>query len=202
MKIFCIGRNYAAHAQELGNAVPERPVVFMKPPTALLKDGKPFYLPEFSNQMQYETEVVVRIDRNGKHIEPQFSKKYYSKVSIGIDFTARDLQTELKGKGHPWELAKAFDHSAVIGNFEELNGRDVQDLHFQLLKNGELVQTGHTADMRFKVDFIISFLSKYISLQQGDLIYTGTPVGVSEVAVGDRLEGWLGDRRLMQCEVK
>jgi acylpyruvate hydrolase len=202
MKIICIGRNYGKHAKELGNEVPEQPVIFCKPDTALLKNNEPFYIPNFSNEVHHELELVIKIDKIGKSIAPEFAKKYYSQITLGIDFTARDLQSELKSKGLPWELSKAFDNSAVVGNFIDLNQSDVQDLHFTLYKNNEVAQKGHSADMLFKVDEIISFVSKYFTLKTGDLIFTGTPEGVSKVSIGDTLKAELNGQELLNFEIK
>lgn len=202
MKILCIGRNYGLHAKELGNEIPDKPVIFSKPDTALLKNNEDFYIPNFSNDVHYETELVVRIEKMGKSIEPQFAHKYYSHISLGIDFTARDIQNELKSKGLPWELAKAFDHSAVIGEFVPLENQNIQDLHFELLKNNQVVQSGHTADMLFKVNDIIAFISKYFTLKTGDLIFTGTPSGVGKVEIGDQLVGHLEGKELFKFNIK
>jgi acylpyruvate hydrolase len=202
MKIICIGRNYGLHAKELGNAIPDKPVIFCKPDTALLKNNEDFYIPPFSNDVHYETELVVKIDKIGKSIAPQFAHKYYSQITLGIDFTARDIQSDLKAKGLPWELAKAFDNSAVIGNFIPLGDRNIQDLHFTLHKNSEQVQNGHTADMLFKVDEIISFVSNYFTLKTGDIIFTGTPEGVGKVSIGDQLIAQLDGEELLNFAVK
>jgi acylpyruvate hydrolase len=202
MKIICVGRNYGLHAKELGNEIPEKPVIFSKPDTALLKNNEPFYHPDFSQDIHHELELVVKIDKVGKSILPQFASKYYSQVTVGIDFTARDLQNELKTKGLPWELAKAFDNSAVIGEFVTLGELDIQNLDIQLLKNEELVQTGNTKDMLFNVDTIIAFVSKYFTLKTGDLIFTGTPAGVSKVNIGDQLQGFLNHQKLFDFEIK
>ena len=204
MKIFCVGRNYADHAKELNNAVPERPVIFMKPPSALLKNQRAFYYPDISENVHFECELVIRIEKNGKHIQQKFARKYYQRYTLGLDLTARDLQTDLKSKGLPWELAKGFDGSAVLGHqwltLEEDD--DIQQLSFDLKKNSETVQLGNTGTMLFKVDELISFISQYFTLQQGDLIYTGTPAGVGPLAVGDILEGHSQGRKLLHCEVK
>jgi acylpyruvate hydrolase len=201
MKIFCVGRNYSEHAKELGNAVPENPVIFSKPDTALLKNGEDFYLPDFSNDVHYEAELVIKISKMGKKIQEKFASNYYSEIGFGIDFTARDLQTQLKQKGLPWELAKAFDGSAPIGEF--LNVKDLQNpIQFSLLKNGELAQNGNSNDMIFSFDKIVSFISQYFTLKVGDLIYTGTPAGVGQVKIGDKLEGFIGDKKMLHCEVK
>jgi 2-keto-4-pentenoate hydratase/2-oxohepta-3-ene-1,7-dioic acid hydratase in catechol pathway len=202
MKILCIGRNYGLHAKELGNEIPDKPVIFSKPDTALLRNNEAFYIPSFSNDVHYETELVVRIEKMGKSIEPQFAHKYYSHITLGVDFTARDVQNELKSKGLPWELAKAFDNSAVVGEFIPIENRPIQDLHFTLEKNGQVVQTGHTSDMLFKVDEIIAFVSKYFTLKTGDLIFTGTPAGVGKVDIGDQLVGKLESRELFNFEIK
>lgn len=204
MKIICIGRNYAEHAKELGNAVPDEPVVFMKPASALLVNGKPFYYPEFTQNLHYECEVVLKIAENGKAIQPKFASKYIKEVGLGIDFTARDLQDKLKSKGQPWELAKAFDGSAVVGDFiplEEARSAD-GNLRFQLHKNGQLVQDGNTADLIFSFEYLICYVSKYFKLNIGDLIFTGTPAGVGPVQIGDLLEGQMTGKQLLQCEIK
>lgn len=204
MKLFCIGRNYAAHAQELNNPLPDDPVIFMKPPTALLKGGKPFYYPDFSEEVHFECELVIRICRNGKHIQEKFARKYYDRYTLGIDFTARDLQRKLKEKGLPWETAKGFDSAAAIGSewVELQQNDDIQQVTFSLNKNGTTVQQGDASLMLYKVNYLISYLSRYFTLQQGDLIYTGTPAGVGPVAVGDVLEGYVGTTKLLHCEVK
>jgi acylpyruvate hydrolase len=202
MKIFCIGRNYLEHAKELNNAVPTKPVVFMKPPTALLLDGKPFYYPDFTKNCHYELEIVLKISKNGKAIQQEFAHRYYDKIALGIDFTARDVQDEMKAKSLPWELAKAFDNSAVLSDFVPLDNFDKNNIHFNLTKNGETVQNGTTADLIFSFDTLIAFISQYFTLQQGDLIYTGTPAGVGPVVVGDKLEGFLEGQPLLTCEIK
>ncbi len=202
MKIFCIGRNYAEHAKELNNAIPEAPVVFMKPPTAVLK-GHDFYLPGFSNDMHYECELVFRIGKNGKHIAPEFAWKYIDAVTTGIDFTARDLQSEQKKKGLPWEIAKAFDNSAVVGTWipaAEINISGA--LTFRLEKNGATVQRGIASDMLYSVPRIIHYISEYFTLQQGDLLFTGTPAGVGAVAIGDILSGYLEEKKLFETRIK
>jgi len=202
MKIICIGRNYRDHALELNNDVPTEPVIFLKPDSALLLNNKPFFIPEFSNDVHHEVELVVRINKLGRHIEPKFAHTYYDEIALGIDFTARDLQNNLKKKGLPWELAKAFDQSAMLGSFVPLGDRNIQDLHFELHKNGQVVQSGHTADMLFPVDQIIAFVSQYFTLKIGDLIYTGTPAGVGPVAIGDRLTGFLEGAEAFYCNIK
>ena len=202
MKIFCIGRNYAEHAKELNNAVPTKPLIFMKPPTALLLENKPLFYPDFTKNLHYELEVVLRICKNGKAIQPEFAHRYYDKIALGIDFTARDVQDDLKSKGQPWELAKAFDNSAVLSAFVELKGFDAANIKFFMTKNGETVQSGTTQDLIFSFDTVVSFISQYFTLQQGDLIYTGTPAGVGSVKVGDKLEGFLEGKSMFICEIK
>lgn len=190
MKIICIGRNYKAHAQELKNPVPEEPVIFLKPDTSLLTRNKPFYLPEFSNEIHYEAELVVKISRNGKHIEEKFAHKYYNDITLGIDFTARDVQNKLKSKGLPWELSKSFDNSAVCGRFISLDKiEDINNIDFELSCNDEVLQKGNTSQMIFSIDKIISYVSRFISIKQGDLIYTGTPEGVGKADAGMRYSG-------------
>jgi len=203
MKIICVGRNYAAHAKELNNAVEEEPVIFLKPDTALLNNNQDFYLPDFSNDIHYETEVVVKINKAGKHIDEKFAHRYYDSVSLGIDFTARDLQSMLKAKGLPWERAKAFDGSAVIGSFLPLADVGmISDLSFLMNLNGQKVQSANTSEMVFSVDKVIAFVSRFITLKTGDLIYTGTPQGVGKVNVGDNLVGFLGDKEMFNFNVK
>lgn len=203
MKIIAVGRNYIDHAKELNNPVPEKPVIFLKPDTAVLKDNKDFYYPEFSKDVHYEVELVLRVCNEGKHVSKKFAHKYYDSVGVGIDFTARDLQSELKSKGLPWELAKAFDHSAVVSSLipkEEF--KDLQDLSFSMEKNGTTVQKGNSKDMIFDFDTLIHFISQYITLRKGDLIYTGTPVGVGPVQIGDKLEGFLEGKSMFTCQIK
>lgn len=202
MKIICVGRNYADHAKELQNDIPQEPVIFLKPDTALLKDGKPFYLPDHLGEIHHELELVLRICKNGKHISEKFAPDYYDQIGLGIDFTARELQAQLKRKGLPWELAKAFDNSAVLGELRPKSAYQLGDLQLQLTVNGEIRQQGHTADMLFGFNKLISFISRYFSLRQGDLIYTGTPAGVGPVVIGDRLEGLLNGETLLTFEVK
>lgn len=203
MKIFCIGRNYVAHAKELGNEVPDEPVIFMKPKSALLQTHTPFYYPEFTNELHYECELVLRICKNGKYIQDRYASKYYDAVTVGIDFTARDIQNELKEKGLPWEKAKAWDNSAVIGKWVNLSDlKNKKDIHFKLLKNKELVQEGHSSNMIFNFDSIVANISNYFSVNIGDLIFTGTPAGVGECVVGDELEGFLEDAEMFNIEIK
>lgn len=204
MKIICIGQNYSDHIRELKNETPDEPVIFMKPDSALLRNNEPFFIPGFSNEMHYECELIIRINRLGKNIETHYASRYYDEVGLGIDFTARDLQRQLRDKGLPWEKSKAFDRSAAISS-EFIAKEDLpylKSIKFQLKKNGQLVQSGDSADMLFSLDEIISEVSKFFTLKIGDLIYTGTPAGVGPVAIGDRLEGFLEGRKLFDFEVK
>lgn len=202
MKIICIGRNYTEHIEELGNEKPDEPVIFMKPDSALLRNNDAFYLPDFSNDIHHEVEVVVRINRVGKSIEQKFAGKYYDEIGLGIDFTARDLQSKLKSKGLPWERAKGFNMSAPISPFISKEGIDLTNLDFQLDINGETVQKGNTSFMLFPIDEIIAYVSQYFTLKKGDLIYTGTPKGVGPVKMGDRLQGYLRGELMFDFEVK
>ncbi|RCH56546.1 2-hydroxyhepta-2,4-diene-1,7-dioate isomerase [Mucilaginibacter hurinus] len=198
MKIIAIGRNYAEHAKELNNPVPATPVIFMKPDTALLKDNRPFYHPDFSEDIHHEVELVLKISKEGKHISEKFAAKYYEEVALGIDFTARDVQQRHKEKGLPWELAKSFDNSAPVSTFvPKTTFADIYNLNFRLDINGETRQSGNTRDLLFSFESIITFVSRYITLKKGDLIFTGTPQGVGKINIGDRLEGYLeNDKRL------
>jgi 2-keto-4-pentenoate hydratase/2-oxohepta-3-ene-1,7-dioic acid hydratase in catechol pathway len=203
MKIFCIGRNYAEHAKELGNAVPEEPVIFMKPKSALLQAHTPFYYPEFTNELHFECELVLRISKNGKYIQEKFADKYYDAITTGIDFTARDIQKELKEKGLPWEKAKAWDNSAVVGKWIPITEiKDKSAINFSLKVNKELRQQGISSQMIHSFDQIISYISNYFSVNIGDLIFTGTPAGVAEVVVGDELECFIDDQNLLTLEIK
>lgn len=202
MKIICVGRNYVAHAKELGNETPTEPVIFLKPDSAILNAKEPFFIPDFSHDIHYEAELVVRIDRIGKHIEERFAHKYYNDITVGIDFTARDLQAKLKEKGLPWELAKGFDRSAVIGQWHDKSAFDLNNLNFYLDKNGNRVQHGNTSLMLFSVDKIISFVSRYFTLKIGDVIYTGTPAGVGKVEPGDILNGFLESQECFSVKVR
>lgn len=203
MKIICIGRNYSEHAKEMNSPLPTSPVIFMKPETALIPKNHPFHYPDFTKDLHFETELVVRINKNGKHIEEAFAHKYYNEIGIGIDFTARDLQAELKAKGLPWEKAKAWDHSApVSAEFIKVKDfQDIQNIPFSLRINGTLVQEGNSGDMIFTIDHLIAEISKYFMLKIGDLIFTGTPAGVAAVKIGDRLEAFIGDRSMLRFKI-
>ncbi|MFK7980411.1 MAG: fumarylacetoacetate hydrolase family protein [Saprospiraceae bacterium] len=203
MKIICIGRNYVDHAKELNNPVPTKPLVFMKPSSALLVNNKPLYYPEFTKNLHYEAEVVLRITRNGRHVQPEFAHKYYEEIAIGIDFTARDVQAQLKAKGHPWEIAKGFDGSAAISEFIPLSSlKNSEHIEFSLFQNEKRVQLGNTKDLIFSFNYLITYVSQYFKLQVGDYIYTGTPKGVGPVQVGDKLEAYIEDRKLLWCDIK
>lgn len=203
MKIIAIGRNYAEHAKELNNPVPSIPVIFMKPDTALLKDNKPFYHPDFSEDVHHEIEIVLKVCKEGKNINEKFAASYYDEVALGIDFTARDIQSRHKEKGLPWELAKAFDNSAPVSGFvPKSKFADMYDINFHLDINGQVRQQGSTKDLLFSFERIIAFVSGYITLKKGDLIFTGTPPGVSKVAIGDHLEGYLENEKLLDFYIK
>ena len=203
MKIICIGRNYAEHAKELNNAIPTEPVFFMKPDTALLKDSDPFYYPDFTKDLHHEIEIVIKINKVGKHIDEHFAHKYYDEIGLGIDFTARDLQAQCKAKGLPWEKAKAFDASAPIGKFvSKASLGNLDDISFELKINGESRQVGNTKDLLFSFDKVISYVSKFVTLKVGDLIYTGTPEGVGQVAIGDKIQGYIKGDLFLEFEVK
>ncbi|MBV1922964.1 MAG: fumarylacetoacetate hydrolase family protein [Flavobacteriaceae bacterium] len=203
MKIICVGRNYAAHIEELSNERPKDPVLFLKPDTAILLKKQPFFIPDFSDNVQHEVELIVKINKVGKHIQKKFAHKYYSEVGLGIDFTARDLQSQLKEKGLPWEKAKSFDGSAVISNFVQKNTlSNLEELNFRLEKNNTVVQSGNTALMLWKIDDLIEYISKYFTLKIGDVIFTGTPAGVSKVNSNDRLKGFIEDVEMFSIKIK
>jgi len=203
MKIICIGRNYHEHAKELNNPVPAKPVFFMKPDSALVIRNRPFFYPDFSNEIHHEIEVVIKINRLGRSIEPKYASRYYSEIGLGVDFTARDLQAECKKNGLPWEIAKGFDYSAPLSKFLPLESfPDVHNLNFHLDINGNRVQTGNTSEMIFSFEQIISYVSKFITLKTGDMIYTGTPAGVGPVKLGDRLTGYIEGIKLLDFPVK
>ena len=203
MKIICIGRNYSEHAKELGNETPKEPVFFLKPDTAISPKGHPFFIPDFSNNVQHEVELVVRINRLGKHIEERFAHKYYKQIGLGIDFTARDIQQEVKEKGLPWEKAKGFDGSAVISRkYVDKKDLKLDDLNFSLKKNETVVQSGNTQQMLFNIDQIIAYISQFYTLKIGDLIFTGTPAGVGQVNPGDVLEGFIEEQKMFEIKVR
>ena len=201
MKIICIGKNYVSHAKEMGSTVPKEPLFFLKPDSAILPKNHPFFIPDFSREIHHEIELIIKIKKLGKHIEKRFAPSYYSEIGLGIDFTARDLQNECKINGQPWEKAKAFDHSAVIGttfySIEKFN-----EIYFELKKNGNLVQQGNANNMVFDFDEIIQHVSKFMTLKIGDIIFTGTPEGVGPIKIGDKLEGFLNGKKIINLNVK
>jgi len=203
MKLICIGRNYTKHIEELKNDRPENPVVFLKPDTAILLKKQPFFIPDFSDDIHHEVEILVKINKVGKHIDKKFAHKYYNEIGIGIDFTARDIQAKLKAKGLPWEKAKAFDGAAVIGNWlPKSKFKDINNINFSLQKNEELVQQGNTSHMLWKIDELIEYVSKYFTLKIGDIIFTGTPAGVGKVVANDKLKGFIENEALFSITVK
>ena len=201
MKIICIGRNYADHAKEMGKEIPKQPLFFLKPDSSILPKRNPFYIPNFSNEIHFEVELIVKIKKLGKSIPIEFAKNYYSEIGLGIDFTARDLQKKCKDKGHPWEIAKAFDQSAVISE-EFLDLKVLDNINFRLEKNEKIVQQSNSKNMLFNVDQIINHVSKYMTLKIGDLIFTGTPAGVGPVKIGDHLDGFINDKKMFSVNVK
>ncbi len=203
MKIICIGQNYVDHIKELSNKKSGSPLIFMKPDSSLISKNQPFIIPSFSDNIHHEVELIVKINRLGKHIDEKFSHKYYEEIGLGIDFTARDLQTDLRSKGHPWEKSKAFDNSCLVGGFiKKSQFNDVNDIDFELKKNNKVVQEGNSKKMIWKIDYLISYVSKYFTLKIGDLIFTGTPSGVSNVASGDNLEGSIQGEKLFSLNIK
>jgi 2-keto-4-pentenoate hydratase/2-oxohepta-3-ene-1,7-dioic acid hydratase in catechol pathway len=203
MKIICVGRNYVEHVKELNNQPNETPVIFLKPDTASLQKKQPFFIPDIGSAIHHEIEIVVKINKVGKNIQEKFAYKYYDEISVGIDFTARDLQASLKSKGLPWELSKAFDNSAPVGDFVSMKEIEhLQNLEFSLQRNGQTVQQGNTSQMIFSIDYLISYVSKYFTLKKGDLIFTGTPKGVGPVEKGDLLEGFLVEKKLLSLKIR
>ena len=203
MKIFAIGQNYVEHNKELNSKNPSEPVVFMKPDTALLKNNKPFFIPDFTEELHYETELIVKFNRLGKNIDDVFSPRYYAEIGLGVDFTARDLQRKLKADGKPWEISKAFDNSAVIGNFLPVTEfDDIQNIRFRLDINGKTVQDGNSSEMIFPINELVAYVSRFFTIKIGDILFTGTPVGVGKVAIGDRLEGYILDKKMFDFYIK
>ena len=203
MKIICVGRNYVDHIKELNNNKPKEPVLFLKPQTAIINKGQPFFIPSFSNEIHYELEVIIKINRLGRFIEKKFSHKYYDEIGLGIDFTARDLQLELKNNGLPWEKAKAFDGSCLIGDWKNKKDfNNIDNIDFRLTKNDEIVQNSNTSLMLWKVDELIEYISKFFTLKIGDIIFTGTPAGVGKVQLNDKLKGYLNDNELLTINIK
>ncbi|MEE9438734.1 MAG: fumarylacetoacetate hydrolase family protein [Saprospiraceae bacterium] len=202
MKIFCIGRNYADHAKELNNPLPDQPMVFMKPPSALLILDRPFFYPEFSNDIHYEGEIVLKIGKNGRHIQKEFANSYIEGIGFGIDFTARDIQQKMKEKGFPWELGKAFDKSAAISNFADAKNFDFDNIEIVTKLNGNVVQKGNSKDLLFSFEDILVFISKYFTIQMGDYIYTGTPAGVGPINIADKIEGYINGNKMLECKIR
>lgn len=203
MKVFAIGRNYVAHIEELQNQIPTDPVVFMKPETAVLRNNEPFYYPDFSKSIDYEVEIVLLVGKEGKNIEPKFASRYYDSIGLGIDFTARDLQTELKSKQLPWEISKSFNGSAPVSYFKPKEDfKNIQNIEFSLFVNDKLCQKGNSSNMIFNFDTIISYLSKFFTLKKGDMIFTGTPAGIGSVAVSDNLKGYIGQDLMFNFDIK
>ncbi|MGM5630373.1 fumarylacetoacetate hydrolase family protein [Apibacter raozihei] len=202
MKIICVGRNYSNHAKELNNDIPKEPVLFLKPDTAILRPGEDFYIPEFSDNLQHEVELLLKICKTGKYIQPEFAENYYSEIGLGIDFTARDLQDKLKDKGLPWEISKAFDHSALIGNFVTKDKVNLENVNFSLLKNGNMQQQGNSSDMLFPFNTLVSYISQFFTLKTGDIIFTGTPSGVSAVKENDILEGFIENEKFFEIAIR
>ena len=203
MKIFAIGQNYVEHNKELNSKNPTEPVVFMKPDSALLKNNKPFFIPDFTQELHYETELIIKFNRLGKNIDPKFSQRYFAEIGLGVDFTARDLQRKLKAEGKPWEISKAFDNSAVIGQFLPVNElSDIQKIQFRLDINGKTVQQGTSSEMIFPISELIAYVSRFFTIKIGDILFTGTPVGVGKVFIGDRLEGYIFDKKMFDFEIK
>ena len=203
MKIICIGQNYVDHIKELSNKRSGSPLIFMKPDSSLISKNQPFIIPGFSDNIHHEVELIIKINKLGKHIDEKFSHKYYEEIGLGIDFTARDLQTELRSKGHPWEKSKAFDNSCLVGKFMKKSlFNDINHIDFELKKNNILVQKGNSEKMIWKIDYLISYISKYFTLKIGDLIFTGTPSGVSKVVSGDNLEGYIQKEKLFSLNIK
>ena len=203
MKIICIGKNYLKHIQELNSRKEDDPVIFLKPETSIIQKKQPFFIPEFSNEIHYEVEIILKFNRLGKHIEPKFSAKYYDKISLGIDFTARDLQKSLKDRGLPWDVSKGFDSSALIGEWIDVNEfKDISNINFRLVKNGEIVQKSSSANMIWKIDTLISSVSKFFTIKIGDILFTGTPEGVGEVNTDDVFEGFIENKKVFSIKIK
>lgn len=202
MKFICVGRNYSNHAKELNNEIPKDPVLFIKPDTALARPGDDWYIPEFTENLQHEVEVLIKISKVGKYIQPEFAGNYYSEIGLGIDFTARDLQDRLKEKGLPWEKSKAFDRSALIGNFVSKEKFNLDNLNFSLVKNGNIQQKGNTSEMIFSFNYLVSYISQYFTLKMGDIIFTGTPSGVSKLSENDFLEGFIENEKFFEIKIR
>ena len=202
MKIICVGKNYLKHIDELNSSKEDEPVIFLKPDTSIIQKNQPFFIPEFSNEIHYEIEIILKFNRLGKHIEPKFSNKYFNQISLGIDFTARDFQNKFKDRGLPWDISKGFDNSALIGDWKSIKTYDLDNINFRLEKNGKIVQQSNSKNMIWKIDELIAYASKYFTIKIGDIMFTGTPEGVGVVSEDDVLEGFLGDEKVFSVKIK
>ena len=202
MKIICVGKNYLKHIDELNSSKEDEPVIFLKPDTSIIQKNQPFFIPEFSNEIHYEIEIILKFNRLGKHIESKFSKKYFNQISLGIDFTARDFQNKFKERGLPWDISKGFDNSALIGDWKSIKSYDLNNINFRLEKNGKIVQQSNSKNMIWKIDELIAYASKYFTIKIGDIMFTGTPEGVGVVSEDDVLEGFLGDEKVFSVKIK
>ena len=202
MKIICVGKNYLKHIDELNSSKEDEPVIFLKPDTSIIQKNQPFFIPEFSNEIHYEIEIILKFNRLGKHIESKFSKKYFNQISLGIDFTARDFQNKFKERGLPWDISKGFDNSALIGDWKNIKTYDLDNINFRLEKNGKIVQQSNSKNMIWKIDELIAYASKYFTIKIGDIMFTGTPEGVGVVSEDDVLEGFLGDEKVFSVKIK
>lgn len=202
MKIICVGKNYLKHIDELNSSKEDEPVIFLKPDTSIIQKNQPFFIPEFSNEIHYEIEIILKFNRLGKHIESKFSKKYFNQISLGIDFTARDFQNKFKERGLPWDISKGFDNSALIGDWKSIKTYDLDNINFRLEKNGKIVQQSNSKNMIWKIDELIAYASKYFTIKIGDIMFTGTPEGVGVVSEDDILEGFLGDEKVFSVKIK
>ncbi len=202
MKIICVGKNYLKHIDELNSSKEDEPVIFLKPDTSIIQKNQPFFIPEFSNEIHYEIEIILKFNRLGKHIESKFSKKYFNQISLGIDFTARDFQNKFKERGLPWDISKGFDNSALIGDWKSIKTYDLDNINFRLEKNGKIVQQSNSKNMIWKIDELIAYASKYFTIKIGDIMFTGTPEGVGVVSEDDVLEGFLGDKKVFSVKIK
>ena len=202
MKIICIGKNYLKHIDELNSSKEDEPVIFLKPDTSIIQKNQPFFIPEFSNEIHYEVEIILKFNRLGKHIESKFSNKYFNQISLGIDFTARDFQKKLKERGLPWDISKGFDNSALIGDWKSIKNYDLNNINFRLEKNGKIVQQSNSKNMIWKIDELIAYASKYFTIKIGDIMFTGTPEGVGSVSEDDILDGFLGNDKVFSVKIK
>ena len=202
MKIICVGKNYLKHIDELNSSKEDKPVIFLKPDTSIIQKNQPFFIPEFSNEIHYEIEIILKFNRLGKHIESKFSNKYFNQISLGIDFTARDFQNKFKDRGLPWDISKGFDNSALIGDWKSIKTYDLDNINFRLEKNGKIVQQSNSKNMIWKIDELIAYASKYFTIKIGDIMFTGTPEGVGVVSEDDVLEGFLGDEKVFTVKIK